>query len=98
MKHKVLEVWMHLMWILSMVTASKPNQAVLLEVKLTDPSEQKILAVITKPNVTFKLFEIKILQLTKDCTIDLIHWHFLKILAHISGIPKLNEDFRKIMC
>lgn len=68
MKHKVLEVWLHLMWILSMVTASKPNQAVLLEMKQTDLSEQKIFAIIIKPNVMFKLLEIKILWLTKDCT------------------------------
>lgn len=56
------------MWILSMVTAIKPNQAVLLEMKQTDLSEQKIFAVIIKPNVMFKLLEIKILWLTKDCT------------------------------
>lgn len=68
MKHKVIGVWIYLMWILSMVTASKPNQAVLLEIKQTDLSEQKIFAVIIKPNVMFKLFEIKILSLTKDCT------------------------------
>lgn len=29
---------------------------------------------------------------------DLNHLHFLKILVRINGIPKLNEDFRKIMC
>lgn len=68
MKHKVSGVWIYLMRILSMVTTSKPNQAVLLEIKQTDPSEQKIFAVTIKPNVRFKLFEIKIVQLTKDCT------------------------------
>lgn len=68
MKHNVIGVWIYLMWILSMVTASTPNQAVLLEIKQTDLPEQKIFAVIIKPNVMFKLFEIKILSLTKDCT------------------------------
>lgn len=68
MKHKVLGVWLHPMWILSIVTASKPNQAVLLEMKQSDLSEQKIFAAIIKPNVMFQLQEIKILWLTKDCT------------------------------
>lgn len=68
MKHKVIGVWIYLMWILSMVTASKPNQVVLLEIKQTDLSEQKSFAVVVKPNVMFKLFEIKILSFTKDCT------------------------------